>query len=146
MERNDIDRTAPVTVRHSMLIDAPLDLIWRLHIDVNGWPAWQRDIDSASLDGPLEAGATFHWTTFGLAIDSAVFQVEPMRRTLWGGPAAGIEGVHSWTFQESPGGVQVTTEESWSGPPVEADVADAKAKLDAAVASWLRFLKAAASG
>ena len=40
----DIDRTAPVIVHHEIDINAPLDTVWRLQTDVNGWPAWQTDI------------------------------------------------------------------------------------------------------
>jgi hypothetical protein len=35
----------------------------------------------------------------------------------------------------------VHTEESWSGAPVEADVAGAQAALDASLGAWLQNLK-----
>jgi hypothetical protein len=73
-------------------------------------------------------------------IDSSVHHVEPMRHTLWGGPSQGILGLHSWTFTPETGGVTVSTEESWSGPPVEANPAELQLALDGSLASWLRLL------
>ncbi len=31
---------------------------------------------------------------------------------LWGGTANGITGVHEWTFEETPSGTHVTTNET----------------------------------
>ena len=43
------------------------------------------------------------------------------QRVLWGGTAGGITGIHEWLFAETPGGVQASTTESFSGDPVSAD-------------------------
>jgi hypothetical protein len=144
MTPEGIDTTAPVIARHSTTIDAPLSVVWRLHTDVTGWPGWQKAIDEAHLDGPFVAGAVFSWRTYNLAITSTVYHVEPERHTLWGGPSQGITGIHSWTFTPMSGGVLVETEESWSGPPVEADVAGLQGALDAALVAWLEYLDTAA--
>src|SRR5262245_57471215 len=42
-----IDTSAPVLARHGIDIDAPLDVVWDLHTDVNRWPEWQTDITAA---------------------------------------------------------------------------------------------------
>jgi len=73
-----------------------------------------------------------------------VYQVEPERHTLWGGPSEGITGIHAWTFTPVPGGVRVDTEESWSGEPVQAAKATMQAGLDAALTGWLGNLAVAA--
>ncbi|WP_158853104.1 SRPBCC family protein [Saccharothrix deserti] len=140
----DIDLNAPVISRHSTTIDAPLETAWALHIDVSAWTTWQSDITAAVLDTPFAPGASFSWETYGLSITSSVHEVEPLRRTCWGGPAHGIDGVHVWRFTEVDGGVLVETEESWDGEPVRADVAGMQAGLDASLVAWLSHLKTAA--
>jgi uncharacterized membrane protein len=40
----EIDREAPVVAHHEIDIDAPLDVVWRLHADVNAWPTWHADV------------------------------------------------------------------------------------------------------
>jgi len=116
MNSTTIDENAPVIARHALFIAAPLETLWSLHTDIDRWPTWQGSIDTAHLDGRFVPGATFAWSTFGMHIVSSVFQVEPMRHTLWGGPSDGIVGLHSWTFTPETGGIMVSTEESWSGP------------------------------
>ena len=146
MTPNDIDLQAPVISRHSTVIYAPIEVLWRLHTDVDAWPAWQPDIERARLDGPFAPGSAFSWHTSGLDIESTIYRVEPERRTLWGGPAHGIVGVHEWTFAPAEGGTRVETAESWSGEPVEADVEAMQAALDGSLVAWLGHLAAAAEG
>lgn len=141
----DIDRSAPVIVREEVTIAAPPEVVWGLHTDVNRWPTWHRDIDTARLDGDFVPGSQFHWTTSGLSIASTIAEVDPGRRTAWGGPAEGIEGVHVWTFTPVPEGVRVVTEESWSGPAVEAGPDTARSMLQQSIQVWLADLTRAAT-
>lgn len=139
-----IDTAAAVVVRLDTVIDAPLSRIWDLHTDVTAWPSWQSDITTASADGPLAEGSVFHWSTFGLDIDSTVYMIEPGRRILWGGPAHGITGIHEWTFTERDGRTFVQTAESWDGEPIRADRDGMRAALESSLTAWLAHLKQAA--
>ena len=143
---NDIDTHAPVVSRHDATIAAPIEVIWRLHTDVDAWPTWQPDIETARLDGPFAPGSTFSWHTSGLDIESTIYEVEDGRRTLWGGPAHGIAGVHEWLFTPVEGGTRVETAESWGGEPIEADVGAMQAALDGSLVAWLGHLETAAAG
>jgi hypothetical protein len=93
---------------------------------------------------PFEVGAGFTWSTFDLNISSTIYQVEPLRRTLWGGPSAGIVGIHSWTFTIQGDVVHVATEESWNGDPVEEQAEELQSALDGSLIAWLKFLSEAA--
>ena len=77
---------------------------------------------------------------------SQIYEVSDRSRTLWGGTAGGITGVHEWVFAETDGGVRVTTNESFAGDPVSADVAGMQGQLDASLVAWLDYLRAAAEG
>lgn len=139
-----IDEAAPVIARHEIEIQAPLDVVWGLHVDVRGWPSWNLDITEATLEQPFAPGAWFLWHTAGLSIESTIYAVTERARTLWGGTVSGITGIHEWTFDETAGGTRVHTDESWSGPSVEANVAMAQAGLDQSLVSWLDHMKTAA--
>ena len=144
-EPTTIDEHAPVISRQALFIPAPVETLWRLHTEIDQWPSWQSAIDTAQLRGRFEPGAEFTWSTFGMHITSNIYQVEPMRHTVWGGPSDGILGLHAWTFAPETGGVMVSTEESWSGDPVEAQAAELQVALDDSLVSWLRQLAAAAT-
>ena len=140
-----IDSDAPVIARHQIDINAPLDTVWRLQADVNGWPAWQTDITAARLDGPFEPGSSFTWTTNGyFTVTSTIYAVAERTRTLWGGPAQGVMGIHEWVYTQTPTGTHVATQESFSGQPVEADPTGLQSTLDKSLTAWLGHLKATA--
>ncbi|GAA2808476.1 SRPBCC family protein [Kitasatospora paracochleata] len=136
-----IDETAPVIVRLSTEIDAPLATVWHVHTDLAAWPAWNTDIQAITVTGPLAPGTSFRWRTHGLEITSTVRELVPGERIVWGGPAAGIDGVHVWTFEQTGDRVTVRTEESWSGAPVDAAVDHLGEALHSSLENWLAHLK-----
>lgn len=141
---SDVDRNAPVLANVEIDIDAPRDTVWRLHTDVNAWPSRQTDITEAHLDQPLAVGASFNWTTYGMAITSSVYAIDEGSRILWGGEGNGITGIHEWTFTDAPSGVRVTTTESFAGDPVETETTTMQGLLNQSLKSWLERLKATA--
>ncbi|MFJ1706291.1 SRPBCC family protein [Kitasatospora sp. NPDC088346] len=155
-----VDPDAKVRHRAAIVIHAPLRTVWDLQADVSGWPSWQRPVTTAvRLDhGPLHAGSAFRWTTpvppaaglpaSTLVITSTVRQIAHGSCIRWTGPADGtglhIDGVHVWNFARIPGGVLVSTEETHTGPQVDADVPTATAILREGLESWLHALKTTA--
>jgi hypothetical protein len=73
-----------------------------------------------------------------------IYAVTEGARVLWGGTSGGITGVHEWLFGETPTGVHVSTEESFAGGPVEADITGMQSALDSSLTAWLVHLKDAA--
>jgi len=140
----EVDRAAPVIAVHEVDIEAPLEIVWRLHTDVNAWPRWQTDITAAHTDGTLEPGVSFDWTSYGFSVTSTVYALSERSRVLWGGTSGGITGIHEWLFSETPSGVRVTTSESFTGESVEADAAGMQSVLDGSLVAWLGHLKTAA--
>jgi uncharacterized membrane protein len=140
----DVDRSAPVLAHHEVEIQAPLESVWQLHIDVNDWPSWQEAITEAHIDGPFEPGNSFDWSSYGFDVTSQIYEVSGQKRTLWGGTAGGITGIHEWLFEETDGGVRVTTTESFAGDPVSADVAGMQGQLDVSLVAWLDYLRSTA--
>ncbi|MGW3149644.1 SRPBCC family protein [Streptomyces sp. NPDC001177] len=139
-----VDETAPVIVRLSTVIHAPLATVWELHTDIAAWPTWNADVERAERNGPLTPGNSFSWRTHGLDITSTVRELVPGERIVWGGPASGITGIHVWTFEQKGDDVIVRTEESWSGAPVDAAAVDLGKALHASLDNWLRHLKSRA--
>lgn len=141
-----VDKSAPVISRASVLIEAPRAEIWRLHTDIGRWAEWIPEITPARkvTPGPLRPGSVFEWSPQNMKVTSTVATVRTGRCVAWGGPVNGIDGVHLWTFEPVEGGVLATTEESWSGAPVEADIPGNQAALDAGLHDWVHRLKDAA--
>ncbi|MEU9040663.1 MULTISPECIES: SRPBCC family protein [unclassified Kitasatospora] len=155
-----VDPDARVRYRTEAVIHAPLRTVWKLQTDVAGWPSWQTAVQStARLDhGPLHRGSVFRWTTplppnpattaTGLDITSTVRQLRPGSCIRWTGPAVAnglhIDGVHVWNFTQVDGGVLVRTEETHTGPQVDANVPAATEILRQGLEGWLHDLKTTA--
>ncbi|MEU1425162.1 SRPBCC family protein [Kitasatospora sp. NPDC005751] len=155
-----VDPDALVRHRTETMIHAPLGVVWKLQTDVEHWPAWQPPVTTADRldDGPLRRGSAFRWTTpvppnpstpaTSLVITSTVEQLKRDSCIRWTGPAIGaglhIDGVHVWNFVKVRGGVLVRTEETHTGPQVDANVPAATEILAQGLESWLRDLKSTA--
>ncbi|GAA1539049.1 hypothetical protein GCM10009678_21680 [Actinomadura kijaniata] len=109
----------------------------------------------SGIRAALRAGSAFRWTAPApatpattLVITSTVEQLGRHACLRWTGPAVGeglrVDGVHVWTFTKVRGGVLVPTEETRTGPQVDADVPLATEILGAGLKAWLNDLKAAA--
>lgn len=155
-----VDPDALVRHRAEIVIQAPLRTVWRLQTDVERWPSWQAPVESVRrLDGgAFRTGSAFRWTTpvppnpatpaTSLEITSTVEQLDRDSCIRWTGPAVGeglhIDGVHVWNFSRTKDGVRVTTEETHTGPQVDANVPMATELLRQGLETWLRDLKATA--
>jgi uncharacterized protein YndB with AHSA1/START domain len=138
-----VDKDAPVISKVSVFIKAPQKTVWRLHTDIDNWASWIPEITPAQMKtpGPLRPGSVFEWSPQDMHITSTVKTVKPLRCTAWGGPVNGISGVHLFTFKPVKGGVLATTEESWAGAPVDADIPGSQSTLDTGLKDWMNRLK-----
>jgi len=156
-----VDPAAKVRYRTEVLIKAPLSKIWSLQTDVEDWPSWQpKAVATAKrLDaGPFRKHSRFQWTTEvppnpaspggTLVITSTVRDLVRQKCVRWTGPADGaglhIDGVHVWTFTKVRGGVLVRTEETHTGPQVDANPELATQLLGLGLEAWVKDLKTTA--
>jgi uncharacterized protein YndB with AHSA1/START domain len=156
-----VDPAVKVRYRTEALIKAPLSTIWNLQTDVERWPSWQQEAVTTvkRLDpGPFRKHSQFQWTSpvppnpasppGTLVITSTVQQLRHNECVRWTGPADSeglhIDGVHVWTFTKVHGGVLVRTEETHTGPQVDANVPLATKLLGDGLEAWLKALKTTA--
>ena len=133
---------ASVKASVEITIHAPAEKVWRVLTDVNHWPKWQPDISAAEIHGPLEAGATFSWTTGGTRIESRIALVKPYEQFAWTGKAYTAHAIHVWKLQQRPDGqTSVQTDESMDGFLLR--VFFSSKKLEETDRRWLDRLKAA---
>lgn len=110
-----IDLNAPLTGRQEILIDAPIEQVWKVQADIENWPRWQKEVTFAKLDGELRPGTTFKWKAMGVSITSVLQEVVENESIGWSGKSIGMRAVHVWRFERQGNGTKVMTEESLSG-------------------------------
>jgi uncharacterized protein YndB with AHSA1/START domain len=138
-----IHEDAPVTTHLQIKIAAPPEKVWALLIGAPSWPTWAKQIDSVTVEGPLENGTRFSWKTGGTDIHSQVQLFQPERRLSWTGTALTAKAVHVWELQPQPGNqTLLLMKESMDGP-LMAKLYPSE-KLTEAGNQWLLALKRAA--
>jgi hypothetical protein len=111
----EVDRAAPVVAESSIEVAAAPEVVWDTIADFERWPAWNTDVRSMSLDGPVAEGTTFRWKAGPGTITSTLRSVERPREIGWTGKTLGIHAVHVWRFEPRGGRTFVRTAESFAG-------------------------------
>ncbi len=114
--KGQIQEAAPVKAASEIIIHAPLEKVWRLLTDINHWPQWQSNVSAARIDGPLQPGTNFAWTTGGAQIRSRIALAQPFTQLAWTGTVYRAKAIHVWRLQSLPDGTTlVKTNESMDG-------------------------------
>lgn len=140
----DVDRSAPAVAAAETAIAAPLETVWDVLTGFEGWPGWNPDVTSMSLDGAVEEGAVFRWKAGRATITSTLREVDPPRLVGWTGKTTGIEAAHVWRLEPRGEGTFVRTEESWQGLLVRLLRGRMQRSLQSAVDDGLKHLAAEA--
>src|SRR5258705_9247578 len=69
---------------NDLLINATCMRVWRHIVEATKWPEWYPNSKSVQILGDegsvLKDNAVFHWTTFGLALESRINEFVPFSR------------------------------------------------------------------
>lgn len=133
---------APVITRKSIVINAPVEKVWKIFSDVNNWDAWQKEIVTPKIDGEFKPGTSFYWKSNGLNITSTLQTVKTNKMVGWSGPAFGAFAIHTWYFNEQNNQTTITVEESMEGWLVSLLKGNFQSSLDTSIDYWLTALKA----
>jgi uncharacterized membrane protein len=139
-----VKENAPVVSSAQGEVDAPIDDVWRILTAIEGWPTWNRDVKSVSIDGPVVEGATFRWKAGPSTISSTVTRVDRPRLIAWTGKTLGISAIHVWRLEPRGGRTLVHTEESYEGLVARVLRRSLQKTLDAALKDGVRHLEAEA--
>jgi len=142
----EIDTSAPAVARSEIEVAAPPEIVWEVLTDIPRWSAWNSDVKSASLEGPLAEGTKFRWKSGPGRITSTLQSVEPPHVIAWTGKTFGIEAKHIYRLERRGDATMVSSEESWDGLLVRLLRRSTTKMLQKAVESGLVHLKREAEG
>jgi hypothetical protein len=111
----EINRSAPASAAGETLIDADPQTVFSVIAAIDEWPAWNEDVKSAKLEGPLQPGTVFRWKSGPSSLVSTLQVVDPPNEIAWTGKAMTIRAVHVFRFEPKDGGTLARSEESWDG-------------------------------
>jgi hypothetical protein len=92
--------------------------VWHWLVRAADWPTWCPEFKGVKIFGggtSLELDSKFHWSAFGVPLDSIVMEFVPPERIAWSARGLGIDAYHAWLIERSREGCHVTTEENQNG-------------------------------
>ena len=112
----EVDSSAECFSEEEIVIDSPVEKVFKILSDINNWPAWQSSVSKAQINGPAEAGVNFTWKSGGLNISSRLHTVNANSEIGWTGKIWWIKAVHNWYLNEENNKTKVIVRESLKGP------------------------------
>ena len=104
---------------NALLINASCERIWGHIVDATKWPQWYPNSKDVRIDGGdvLKEGTVFHWSTFGLPLESKVNEFVPDTRSGWYGytPGTAPSFYHTWYLKPQGDACLVVTDEVGKG-------------------------------
>ncbi len=139
-----VSEDAPVVSSVELEIEAPVETVWGVLTAIDGWPSWNPDVKSVTIEGPAVEGTTFRWKAGPSTIRSTIVRVDPPRLIAWTGSTLGIKAIHVWRLEPKNGATLVRTEESYDGLVARLLRRSLQKTLDKALAGGVRYLKSEA--
>lgn len=115
MLNKQINEKAPVVAKQEIIVNAPVETVWKILTSINDWPQWQSAITQAQLKGPIEEGTSFIWKAGGINFTSIIHTCQPYQFFGWTGRTIGASAIHNWTFRQQGEHTLVTVTESMQG-------------------------------
>lgn len=140
-----IDAEAPVKSTGGIRIEAPVERVWELLINLPEWETWAPDVRDVHLDSKVAEDARFTWAIGRTRINSKFAIVEPGRELTWTGTALWTKAIDRHLLEPTDDGATLHyIEESLAG--VLVPLFFSSVKLKAQHHRWLMAFKTAAEG
>ena len=109
-----------MVLEKSILIDAPLRIVWDTITTIVNWKKWStvmRDVSYESERLTIGKSFRFRMSLFDIPIHvmPTIDEIIPERRIVWSGRKYGVLAQHEFTFQLKNNKVQLTSRETFSG-------------------------------
>ena len=93
-------KTADLFAHNEIIIDAPVNVVFRHLQEATKWPQWYPNAQNVVLkndsDGLLKSGTEWTWETFGVKFTSKISEYVKNSRIGWFGYGDGWKGCHTW--------------------------------------------------
>ena len=111
----EVDPTAKCFSEGEIIINSPIEKVFKILSDINDWPGWQSSVSIAQINGPSVAGAKFKWKAGGLNINSEFHTVNENSEIGWTGRIWWIKAVHNWYLSSGNNVTKVIVKASLKG-------------------------------
>jgi uncharacterized membrane protein len=117
---HDPEQDAPVEQSTSIDVDAPVERVWEVLLEVERWPEWASTVTSVRRldDGPLAVGSRVRVEQPKIPpTEYVVTELEPSRSFIWVATGPGVRTIARHVLEDlGTGGTRVTLAVEQAGP------------------------------
>ena len=111
----EVDSSANCFSKAEIIINSPMENVFKILSDINNWPSWQSSVKKAQIIGPAKPGTEFNWEAGGLKINSRLHTVNANSEIGWTGSIWWLKAVHNWYLSNENSVTKVIVKESLNG-------------------------------
>ena len=113
-----------MVIEEEILINAPLNKVWKIFTDLTCWVDWNSVLKDVSTDhASISKGETFSCSLrpfiFPVHFETFIEEVELHERVVWSGSKYGIFARHEFIFEMLEDHVRVISRETFKGMTME---------------------------
>lgn len=138
-KKGKINENAGIRDSHSIIINADIDKVWDILVDMENWPTWNPEVKKVILEGKVEEGAYFKWLQGRTNGKSQIQKVEKPSNISWTSQAKFVKRIYVWSLESDEGQTIATVSASFQGTFVV--LAENHQKVYNELLNWLELLK-----
>lgn len=136
-----INENASIRDQHSIVINAPIQKVWNLLVDIKKWNEWNPSIVGVSIKGEkVIEKVNFSWRLNGYLAKSEIQKIDEPNVLSWTGISRNVKRIYVWQLESDDNQTIVTLSASLQGILI---VLQSHQKVYNELIYWLECLKKA---
>jgi len=135
-----INYFAPITLERSIVIDAKVEEVWKVLVQIDNWSHWNKDISISKIDGRKRSDCYFRLKS-GFTFRAKVHTLKDNFEFGWTGRALGLFLVNNCKLRKTEDKTSIYIEESLEGIFALLFRGMLQRNFDKRVDNWLQQIK-----
>jgi hypothetical protein len=114
-QKHRIDDLAPIQASDDIMINAPPGAVWRVLINIAGWPVFNSVFGDVRLESDVSVGARASFKLNGFPIKATFAIVDPDHELTWVGAALWTKAIDRLVLEPVKGTTRLLLHESIAG-------------------------------
>lgn len=138
-QKGQINENAGIRDSHSAVINANIEKVWDILVDMESWPKWNPGVKKVTLYGEVAEGTKFEWIQGRTHGNSEIQHVKKPVSLAWTSKAKLVKRIYVWTLESDENQTIATISASFQGALVV--LVENHQKVYNELLNWLELLK-----
>lgn len=98
-QEGKINENASIKDQHSIIINAPIDQVWKIVTDISNWADWNSEVKKVSISEELKVGTTFKWKIGRMNSSAQIQLLEEPNTFAFSGKSSLVKRIYVWSLE-----------------------------------------------